>query len=79
MFITNTRPVSWTLIYKDLGGTTKRLTIASGVQTEVTEIEAVSQILFDPYTRKVRGINDRLERGLEEGIEARLVASGSTL
>jgi hypothetical protein len=81
MFINNTRPVSWTLIYKDLGGTTKRQTIASGEQVEITEIEAVSQILFDPYLRKVRSINDRLERGIEEGFEARATAglTGATL
>lgn len=81
MFINNTRPVSWTLIYKDLGGVTKRQTIASGQQVEISEISDVSQILFDPYLRKVRSINDRLNRGIDEGFEARLTAglTGSTL
>jgi hypothetical protein len=81
MFINNTRPVSWTLIYKDLGGITKRQTINSGDQVDVTDITDVNQILFDPYLRKVRSINDRLDRGVEEGFEARLTAglTGATL
>jgi hypothetical protein len=81
MFINNTRPVTWTLIYKDLGGTTKRQRIASGVQVEISEITDVSQILFDPYLRKVRSINDRLNRGIDEGFEVRetLGLTGSTL
>jgi hypothetical protein len=81
MFINNTRPVTWTLIYKDLGGVTKKQTISSGEQVEISEISNVSQILFDPYLRKVRGINDRLNRGIEEGFEARetLGLTGTTL
>ncbi len=81
MYINNTRPVRWTLIYKDLGGTTKRQTIASGVQVSIPEITDVSQILFDPYLRKVRSINDRLDRGLDEGFEVRATAglTGTTL
>jgi hypothetical protein len=81
MYINNTRPVSWTLIYKDLGGVTKRQRIAAGAQVNITEITDVSQILFDPYLRKVRSINDRLERGVDEDFEVRATAglTGTTL
>lgn len=79
MFITNTRPVSWYVIYKTLGGTTKRQLVSPGTQVEITEIEGIDQVIFDPYLRKVRSINDRLERGIDEGFEYRLVSTGSTL
>lgn len=81
MFITNTRTVNWQVIYKTLGGLTKRETIPAGKQVEIVEIEGINQVLFDPYLRKVRSINDRLERGIEEGFEFRLTpgSTGSTL
>jgi hypothetical protein len=81
MYVNNTRPTRWYVIYKTLGGTTKRQLVSPGEQVEIAEIESVSQILFDPYTRRRRSINDRLARGLSEGIECRLTPglTGSTL
>jgi len=79
MFVTNTRTASWYVIYKNLGGVTKRELVAPGATVNLTEVTDVSQIIWDPYLRKVRDINDRLERGIDEGFEARLVLSGGTL
>lgn len=79
MFIKNTRPVSWYVIYKTLGGITKRQLVSPATEVEISEIEGIDQIIFDPYLRKVRSINDRLERGIEEGFEYRLTSTGSTL
>jgi hypothetical protein len=81
MFINNTRPVSWYVIYKTLGGTTKRQLVSPGAQVEIAEIADISQVIFDPYLRKVRSINDRLERGISEGFEFRETAglTGTTL
>ena len=68
MLITNQRPVSWYFIYKTIGGIPKRILLSPGQQIEVPEIEDESQIVFKAYDRKVREINNRLERGVVENI-----------
>lgn len=82
MFITNTRDVSWYVIYKDLGGSTKRQLMGAGETVNLTEVTDVSQIVWDSHLRRVRDINDNTDLNrdpIAEGLEARLVLSGGTL
>lgn len=68
MLITNDRPVSWYFIYKTIGGIPKRILLSPGQQIEIPEISSEEQIVFKAYDRKVREINNRLERGIPERI-----------
>lgn len=89
MHITNRKSVDHYLLYK-VGGVPRHVTIQSNSSVDITELTSISQVVFDSWERKARGINLRfgghssiqnaaVPRFIDTEVDYRTVYSGSTL
>lgn len=90
MFVTNRKSVDVQILHRIAGAAT-RTTVRGNSTVNISAISSVSQIVFQPWERKAREINQRLngspsvepadrnQRFIDTEIDYRLISSGTTV
>lgn len=76
MFVTNKRKKTMYVHYK-VGTTVKHELVRGDAQVEITDLTAVSQIIFNAYDQRLRDVKSKFpNRNVTELLELRTTANG---